>query len=91
MLARAYALVGKRREALQVLEEMQAWPQDRFVAPSEIVKVHLALGDKQQALAWLEKAYATHSFLNTLKVDAEFDPLREEPRFRDILMKLGLE
>ncbi|MGH7599429.1 MAG: protein kinase domain-containing protein [bacterium] len=91
MLARAYALVGKRREALQVLEEMQAWPQDRFVAPSEIVKVYLALGDKAQALAWLEKAYATHSFLNTLKVDAEFDPLHEEPRFQDILKKLGLD
>jgi TolB-like protein/Tfp pilus assembly protein PilF len=91
MLARAYALAGKRREALQMLEEMLAWPQDRYVAPSEIVKVYLALGDKVQALAWLEKAYATRSFLNTLKVNAEFDLLREEPRFQDILKKLRLE
>ncbi len=91
MLARAYALAGKRREALQVLEEMWAWPQDRYVAPSEIVKVYLALGDKEQALAWLEKAYATRSFLNTLKVNAEFDPLREEPRFQAILKKFGLD
>jgi len=91
MLARAYALAGKRREALQVLDNMQAWPQERYVAPSEIVKVYLALGDKAQALVWLEKAYATRSFLNTLKVDAEFDPLREEPKFQAILKKLGLE
>ncbi len=91
MLARAYALAGKRREALHVLDNMQAWPKERYVAPSEIVKVYLALGDKEQALVWLEKAYATRSFMNTLKVDAEFDPLRQEPRFQAILKKLGLE
>ena len=91
MLARAYALAGKRREALHVLDNMQAWPKERYFAPSEIVKVYLALGDKAQALVWLEKAYATCSFLNTLKVDAEFDPLREEPRFQDILKKMRLD
>jgi len=91
MLARAYALAGKRREALRVLDNIQAWPKERYVAPSEIVKIYLALGDKTQALAWLEKAYESQSFLNTLKVDAEFDPLREEQRFQDILKKLRLD
>jgi serine/threonine-protein kinase len=91
MLARAYALVGQRREALQILDDLQKLPRDRYVAPSEIARIYLALGDNTQALAWLEKAYETHSFLNMLKVDAEFDPLREEPRVQDILKKLRLD
>ncbi len=56
------------------------------------MKAYLALGDKEQALAWLEKAGEAHSFmLIGLKVDPEFDPLREEPRFQGILKKLRME
>ena len=74
-----------------MLGNMRTWPKERYVAPSELVKAYLALGDKEQALLGLEKADATRSFPNTLKVDAEFDPLREEPRFQGILKKLGLD
>jgi hypothetical protein len=66
--------------------------QERFVAPPDVVKAYLALGDREQALAWLEKAYEAHSFmLIGLKVDPEFDPLRAEPEFQDILKKMGLD
>jgi TolB-like protein/Tfp pilus assembly protein PilF len=92
MQARALALAGRRTEALRVLNQMLAWPRERFLAPPDVVKVYLALGDKEQALAWLEKACEAHSFMLVgLKTDPEFDPLREEPRFQDILKKLRLD
>jgi hypothetical protein len=50
------------------------------------------LGDKDQALAWLEKAYAQHSNgLTSLKVDPTYDLVRGDPRFKDLLRRVGLE
>ena len=52
---------------------------------------HLGVGDKEEALADLEKAYSEHfGILATLKVDPGFDPLRSDPRFQDLLRRVGL-
>ena len=52
---------------------------------------HLGLGDKEEALADLEKLYSGHfGFLATLKVDSAFDPLRGDPRFQDLMRRVGL-
>ena len=49
------------------------------------------IGDKEQALAWLERAYDQHSnILTTLKVDPAFDSLRSEPRFQEVLRRVHL-
>jgi hypothetical protein len=49
------------------------------------------MGNKDEALAWLEKAYSQHSnVLTTLKVEPAFDPLRSDPRFQDLLRRVGL-
>ena len=54
-------------------------------------EIYIGLGDKEQALASLEKAYADRSMLLTfLKVDPEFDSLRSDPRFKDLLRRVGL-
>ena len=50
------------------------------------------LGDKDQAFAWLEEAYNERSnILQFLKVEPNFDPLRSDPRFRDLLHRVGLD
>ena len=52
---------------------------------------HLGVGDKEDALADLEKAYSEHfSILTTLKVEPAFDPLRSDPRFQELLRRAGL-
>jgi hypothetical protein len=52
---------------------------------------HLGMGNKEEALADLEKAYSEHlNNLTTLKVDPAFDPLRSDPRFQDLLRRVGL-
>jgi hypothetical protein len=56
-----------------------------------IASLYAGLGDKDQALAWLEKAYAQHSNeLTALKVDPGYDNLRSDPRFRTLLHRVGL-
>ena len=53
--------------------------------------LYARLGEKEQALAWLEKAYAGRAFvLLFLKVGAEWDNLRGDPRFQDLLRRGGL-
>ena len=53
--------------------------------------VYVGLGDKEQAFAWLEKAYEERTnFLAYLKVQTTFDPLRSDPRFADLVRRVGL-
>ena len=60
--------------------------------PIVIAQVYAGLGEKQEALIWLEKAYAQHSDeLVTLKVNPAYDPLRGEPRFQELLRRLRLQ
>jgi hypothetical protein len=57
-----------------------------------IAELYVALGDKDQAFAWLDKAYEDHDFiLVLLKVQPSFDNLRSDPRFGALLKRIGLE
>jgi hypothetical protein len=59
--------------------------------PMLIVPAYIGTGNNDQAIAWLEKAYAQHSNgLTALKVDPVYDPLRDDPRFQDLLRRVGL-
>src|SRR5262249_52475709 len=91
VLGYAYALSGKRAEAQKVLAELKDLSRRRYVAPYDSALIYVGLGDKAQALEWLGKAYEDHSLEPTWrKVYPQFDPLRGEPRFQDLLRRMGL-
>ncbi|MFN2516591.1 MAG: protein kinase [Pyrinomonadaceae bacterium] len=90
-LAHAYALAGKREEAQKHLAELLEMSKQRYVSPASIAIIYAALGDKDQAFAWLEKAdKANDLILVRLKVDPRFDSLRSDPRFVDLVRRIGL-
>ncbi len=87
-LGRLYALTGKRAEAKAILEKLNT--TEKYVSPTELAILYAALGDREKAVASLEKAYAEPDFrLNDLKVEPAYDPLREDPRFQELLKKVG--
>jgi tetratricopeptide (TPR) repeat protein len=92
VLVRAYAHDGRRREALRLVDELKRRQQTGYVAAAPFVNAYLGLGDNEQALAWLERAYQEQSnILQLIKVHPYFDPLRDDPRFKDLVHKVGLD
>jgi TolB-like protein/DNA-binding winged helix-turn-helix (wHTH) protein/Flp pilus assembly protein TadD len=92
VLVRAYAHAGRRREALRLVDELKRRQQTSYVAAAPFVNAYLGLGDNEQALAWLERAYEEQSnMLQLIKVHPYFDPLRSEPRFVDLVHRVGLD
>ena len=89
-LAYAYAVSGNKTEARKILEYVKA-PGNGYVAPYNIAIVYAGLGDKEQAIAWLQKAFQQHSYYIgvVLTTDARLDPLRSDPRFAKIIKKVG--
>jgi TolB-like protein/DNA-binding winged helix-turn-helix (wHTH) protein/tetratricopeptide (TPR) repeat protein len=92
MLVRAYAHAGRRREALRLVDELKRRQQTGYVAPTPFVDAYLGLGDNEQALAWLDRAYQEQSnILQLIKVHPFLDPLRGDPRFADLVHRVGLD
>ena len=90
-LAHAYAAAGKRVQARQTLEKIKEQLKRTHIPPDAIALVHVALGEKDQALALLEEAYRQRNVVfYWLKADPRFDPLRSDPRFQDLLRRVGL-
>jgi serine/threonine protein kinase/Tfp pilus assembly protein PilF len=89
-LGRAYGLAGRRAEAEGVLNELKARTKTGYVSPFQIAMVHIGLGEEDQALAALEQAYEARSWYMTwLKTAPEFDPLRSDPRFVNLMHRVG--
>ena len=90
-LARAYALDGRRSKALKILHQLKELSKRRYVQPVFVALIYEALGDKDRAFLWLEKAYQDRSVnVPALRTDARFDSLRSDPRFQDLLRRIGL-
>jgi len=90
-LGHAYAVSGKRDQARKALTELKDLSRSRYVAPFDVAVLYIGLGEKDQALEWLEKAFADHSaWMAWLNVDPRFDTLRGDPRYRDLLRRMGL-
>jgi serine/threonine protein kinase/predicted negative regulator of RcsB-dependent stress response len=90
-LAHANALAGKREEAQKNLAELLQMSKERYVSPTSIGLVYAALGDKDHAFAWLDEADKAHDALVIrLKVDPRFASLRRDPRFTDLVRRIGL-
>jgi tetratricopeptide (TPR) repeat protein len=88
-LAYGYALSGNRTAALKLIHELHEQAKHRHVTPFWFAVTSIALGDKDDAFKWLEQCYAERSFwLTFLKMDPILDPLRDDPRFKDLLKRL---
>jgi TolB-like protein/DNA-binding winged helix-turn-helix (wHTH) protein/Tfp pilus assembly protein PilF len=86
-----YGRLGAAQHARRALNAALQNYRPAATDPAVFVKAYLGLEDKDHVFAWLEKAYAQHSNAMTmLKVDPIYDPLREDPRFQDLLRRSGL-
>jgi TolB-like protein/DNA-binding winged helix-turn-helix (wHTH) protein/Tfp pilus assembly protein PilF len=92
VLALAYARAGRRPEALRLVDELKRRRQTSFVPAGAFINPYLGLGDYEEALAGCERAYREKSnILQFLKVHPVFDPVRDDPRFKDLLHRVGLD
>ena len=91
-LAHTYAVSGNRGEAQKTIAELQELAKSKYVSSFQIAAIYAGLREKDQAFAWLEKAYEERSDgLVNLRADQRFDSLRNEPRFQALLKKVGLD
>ncbi|HEX5707314.1 MAG TPA: winged helix-turn-helix domain-containing protein [Pyrinomonadaceae bacterium] len=89
-LAGVLAQAGRREEALAKLEQLTS--DGRAAAlPYSLATVYARLGDRERALACIERAFEErNTHLNDLNIDPEFDTVRDDPRFRDLVARVGL-
>jgi TolB-like protein/DNA-binding winged helix-turn-helix (wHTH) protein/Tfp pilus assembly protein PilF len=88
-LARAYALSGERDAAFKLLDGLKTSATPGYSHASEIAAIYVSLGDTKEALNWLEKGYAER-FNPGVLIRPAFEPLRADPRFQNLLHRVGL-
>ena len=89
-LGHAYAMAGKKTEANKTLQELMAEAKKQYVSPFYVAILYAGLGQNDNAMDWMEKAYQDRSnSVIFMKVDPELDPLRSNPRFQSILQQLA--
>ena len=89
-LGHAQAVAGNRKEAQVVLNQLMERSRQGYVSPYYFALLYTGLGEKDLALEWLEKAYEERQpYLYLLKVEPVFDGLHSDPRFQDLLRRLG--
>jgi TolB-like protein/tetratricopeptide (TPR) repeat protein len=90
-LGHAYALAGRQSDAERVLQGLLKRAGQSYVSPFDIALIYTALGQKDTAFTWMAKAVAERStWLVYTKWEPRLDPLRRDPRFRDLLRRIGL-
>jgi len=90
-LGHAYALSGKKSDAENILKELEFRSKRSYLCAYNMATVHVGLDERGQALTFLEKAYADRSmFLTFVKADPELDSLHSDPRYADLLRRMGL-
>lgn len=87
-----YARMGRSAEATKIFEELSRLATKQYVPPPYLAVILVGLGEREQALAWLDKALADRSWWMTyLMIDPRFDSLRGDPRFAALLKGVGFE
>jgi TolB-like protein/DNA-binding winged helix-turn-helix (wHTH) protein/Tfp pilus assembly protein PilF len=82
---------GRNQEARKILEELEERSKQRYISPYLVALVQIGLGKHDQAIASLEQGYTNRDqWMMYLKVDPRLDDLRSEPRFQDLLRRVGL-
>ncbi len=88
----ASVLSGDTAKGRAVLQELKSLESQRYLPPSNLALLSYVLGEKDEAFSWLEKAYQDRDIrLCRLKVDSKWDSMRSEPRFVEILKRIGLQ
>jgi len=91
-LALAYAVSGRKEEAETALAQLEKLAQTRYVPATYMGILYAGLNDRAQAFAWLEKAFEERADgLTLLNVDPLVDGLRDDPRFKSLVKRIGLE
>jgi len=91
LIGHAYALSGHRDKARTALVELKEMAKQKYIQPWSIAMIYTGLGEKDQAIAWLEKAYEDRSsYMVYLKVEPMLDSLRSDSRFADLLRRMEL-
>jgi hypothetical protein len=91
-LGHAYAISGKPDQAQKVLDHWKELSTHSEVAPYNVAIIYAGLGDKDQAFAWLERAYKERSYFMAeyLPTDERLDSLRADPPFASLRRRVGL-
>jgi eukaryotic-like serine/threonine-protein kinase len=88
----AQALCGHRAEALRLLGDLKRQARGDYVIPAKVAMLHAALGDRDSTFVWLERGYrARDAYMVFLKVEPLYDGVRGDPRFADLVRRVGLE
>ena len=91
-LARVYAMASREAEARTILDDLLAQSNERHVSPCLIAEIYASLGENDEAFKWLDRAYGERdSLLVVLKAAPKWDPLRSDPRFKELLKKMNFE
>jgi TolB-like protein/Tfp pilus assembly protein PilF len=90
LLANAYAKSGNKAEALKIRDQLESISKQRYVSGYSFALAYLGLGNKEEAVRWLEKAYDDRAgdALRFVKVEPLLDPLRGDPRFEALVAKI---
>ncbi len=90
-LGHAYAKANRKREATVILDQLKELSKERYVSSYEVAAIYVALGDHERAFQLLERADKEHSFhLVYLKAWPQFSPVSADPRFQDLVQRIGL-
>jgi tetratricopeptide (TPR) repeat protein len=87
---RAYAMAGDRTKALTVLSELNELGRRIYVSPFDMAVIHLGLNDPTSVFEWLEEAYRQRVWRIIEIIMPFFDSLRPDPRWQDLVRRIGL-
>jgi len=90
-LGHAYAVAGKRLEAQALLDELKRVSEQEYLPSTSIALIYTGLGEKDQAFTELQKGYEQRAFqMQWLRLDPRWDNLRSDPRFHDLIRRMGM-
>ena len=90
-LGHVYALTGKKSEARILLDDLKQLSAQQYVSATSVALIYAGLGEKQEAFAWLDKAYDQRAFqLQWIRLDPRWDNLHSDSRFQDLVRRIGL-
>jgi eukaryotic-like serine/threonine-protein kinase len=90
-LGQIYAVMGRREDALRMLDQVMARSKKRYINAPPVAWIHAGLGDRNAAFEWLERGYAERAWpMVFLKVEPKYKSLRADSRFEDLIKRVGL-